>query len=108
MTAVTTHELRDWMREVRKKCPPIVPVRLRRRKLKGDLGYARMRWQSDGAPSHFLVVLDSRLPRDLAWHMLLHELAHCLAWQEGHETLQDHDALWGVALSRAYQTLHEP
>lgn len=36
---------------------------------------------------------------------LMHEWAHCLAWNNSHMTLSDHDDLFGVAYARCYQTI---
>lgn len=102
---VDTLTLRRWLREARERVPPILPVRFRRAKLDGALGYTTMSRSADGRPSHFIIVLHSDLSHDAAWQVLVHEWAHCLAWQEGHETMCDHDAPWGVALAHVYQEL---
>ena len=91
------------MREIRELCPPLLPVILRRRQLKDCLGYTTLIRREEGSPSHFNVVLHADLSHDAAWQVLIHEVAHCLAWQEGHDTFCDHGPEWGLALSRVYQ-----
>ena len=41
------------------------------------------------------------------WQVLVHEWAHCLAWHEGHETVDDHGPEWGLAVARVYQDVVE-
>jgi hypothetical protein len=38
---------------------------------------------------------------------LCHEWSHCLAWTEGHSSLEDHDPLWGIAFAKVYQAVCE-
>lgn len=106
---VTPDRLRSWLRELRELCPPIVPVRVRRRSVSGGvLGYCTLRRDDSGHPSHFLIVLEANMSRDATVHVLMHEWAHALAWSEGHDTVCDHDPEWGLAYSRVYQEFMSP
>jgi len=48
--------------------------------------------------------------RNITWteryDALIHEWAHCLAWNANHQTLEFHDAMWGVAYANAYNAIY--
>lgn len=53
----------------------------------------------------YVIVLDSSLTAVEALSVLLHEYAHCVAWQDGAEdgeAEEDHGPVWGSAYSRTY------
>lgn len=95
------------LRDLREFCPTVVPVRVRRVPLDDCLGYAVARHTAEGHLSHFYVALDSQQSWDSMWQVLVHEWAHCLAWHEGHETVDDHGPEWGLAVARVYQDVVE-
>lgn len=92
---------------LRERCPTIVPVRVRRTDLQGDLlGASRALYcQETGALLHFDVFVKKSLSRELQVRVLMHEWAHCLAWAPEHETVEDHDEMWGLAYARVYREL---
>lgn len=92
---------RRLVRELRELCPALVPVRVRRVPLKSCLGKTTAHWEGDKL-SHFCIVIKKDQSWESTWETLLHEWAHCISWREGHETVTDHDAEWGVAYSRVY------
>lgn len=93
--------MREVLRELREMEPPLVPVRVRRRKLKTLWGQCTLRWKGD-KPHYFSISVDSRIPEPLIVETLVHEWAHAVAWQEG-RNVDDHGPEWGVAYARLYQ-----
>ena len=70
---------RKLLRELRELCPPLVPVRTRRRPLKDAMADTNLYCGDDGLPRYFQIVIDSRLSWAATWVLLLHECAHRLA-----------------------------
>lgn len=97
------------VRELRERLPPLLPVRVYRRRIKeGALGLCSLRYDDRDRPSHFVIAVEERLSWDATWQVLIHEWAHALAWHEGHETVCDHGPEWALALARVYQETVEP
>lgn len=88
---------------LREFCPPLVPVKVRRRPLSDCLGYTSIIYDKKERISHFNVVIDNRMSWEATWQILIHEWAHCIAWHEGHETVEDHGPEWALAVAKAYQ-----
>lgn len=88
--------------------PPLLTVRVYRRKVEWALGYTEVLYNTEGRPDRFIVVVSNDLSWDATWQVLIHEWAHALAWREGHETVEDHGPEWALALSRIYQDTVEP
>lgn len=102
-----TRQLRRDLAVLRDRVPPLLPVVVSRRRLNDCWGYVTLA-RKEGQPHHFVMVLDNRLQWPALLYILVHEWAHCLAWQEGHEVLCDHGPEFGLAYSRVYQELIEP
>lgn len=106
-------KFRSWVRDLHRKFPPLLPVRVYRRPISakdGEIGQCWLVLDSRGRPKSFVIVVEERMGWQATWQVLLHEWAHALSWKigEGHETVCDHDAEWGLALSRIYQEMQEP
>jgi hypothetical protein len=102
-------KFQKMVRELRKKLPPLLPVRVYRRPMvSGFLGETVLVYKDDGKPCHFRIAVHTPLAWQAAWQILIHEWAHAIAWREGHESVQDHDPEWALALSRVYQVTMEP
>lgn len=92
---------------LREMCPPLLPVKVYRRKVKDVLGTTHLVRDAEGRPSHFIIAVANDISWDATWQVLIHEWAHAVAWNEGHDTACDHDPEWAIALSRIYQdTVH--
>lgn len=102
--------IRALLRDLRELCPPLLPVVYRSRVLTDCSGYCRLIYDDEEKPSHFVIVLDSRLSLLMKKELLLHEWAHVLSWQDqpNHCSLEDHGPEWGLAYSRVYQEICEP
>lgn len=78
------------------KCPPAMPVKVRRVRTAKDL---------DGDCAHrdtyFYIRINRTLPEHEAIWTLLHEWAHTLAWNSSRDV---HCSEWGKAYSRVYRT----
>jgi hypothetical protein len=98
-----TTQLRAWCAELRELCPTIAPVVVRRRPLRaGYLGLTSAVWRGDQI-DHFCLTLATSVTCWKCVHAtLMHEWAHCLAWYEGHETVDDHGPEWALAYARVY------
>ncbi len=95
---------RKLLRELREICPPLVPVRTRRRKLKDCMGYTSLTHSSEGdeLPLYFVITLDIDLSWEATWQLLVHEWAHCLAWRQDHANVTDHGAEFGLAYAQVW------
>lgn len=109
MNSAELADFRRMIRELRELCPTLVPVKVRRRPLSNDDGVSAALWDEKERLYGFRITIDSRLPYTAAWRVLLHEWAHCLAWDDGHETLSDHDPMtFGVKYAYVYQEIVAP
>lgn len=110
--AVKHQKLRKYTARLRRNLRPAFPVYIRQvkglrsRKKDACLADASLYQGGEGSP-YFLIRLDSSQSWDSLWESLLHEWAHCLAWCEGHQSLDDHDALWGVAYAMVYKAMDQ-
>lgn len=101
-------QFRAAVSELRKMVPTLLPVRVYLRdSLEGNaLGLASLK-KSGGRAKHFVIEV-KRASWQVMKDTLLHEWAHCLAWQEGNEFYEDHGPEWGLAMSRVYQLMVSP
>jgi hypothetical protein len=90
---------------LRERFPPLLPVRVYRRHFSDRFGDTGLVFGPDGRPHHFVIRIHSGLSAALADHFLVHEWGHAVAWREGHETVEDHDAEWGISHARIYDEL---
>jgi hypothetical protein len=98
-----TSSLRRMAANLRKRCPALAPVRVRRKRLKDALGECVARWDAEGVRVvRFDIYIDPRLSWDATWQTLIHEWAHAVAWHQI-EGEDDHDDPWGVAYARCYR-----
>jgi len=93
------------VRYLRANAPPLLPVRAYLRNLRGDdaIGLASLRRDSKGRALSFVVHIHNGASWPYVRMVLLHEWAHCLAWQDGHDTVDDHGPEWALAFGRLYQ-----
>ena len=93
------------VRKLRKECPTLYPVRVRRttigRPLYGDCGFHK-------SNETFSIRILKTLDEINAIETLIHEWAHAMTWfalaaiaSEG-----DHNSEWGVAYARCYRALY--
>jgi predicted SprT family Zn-dependent metalloprotease len=99
-------EIRDEIRELREKFPPLFPVRVYFRS-RAAMGSA---WADCELRDrkHFTIRICAGQSLAFTQYLLRHEWAHAVAWREGHETVCDHDPEWALAFARIYQELVEP
>ena len=88
--------------------PTIVPVRTRRRPLKDCMGYTTLHHDKNDHPTHFEITIDSRLSWEATWMLLVHEWAHCTAWNQDHDTVESHDPMFGLAYSHVWSDVIDP
>lgn len=98
------------LRALREHCPPLLPVRVVRRKGLGRdhsaWGQCTLKKDAKGKPSRFLIELEADMVEPGLSHILIHEWAHALAWTTGKGTLHDHGSEFEHAVGRAYRA-HE-
>lgn len=94
---------RNMLRVLRRRVPPLVPVRTRRRPLKDDLGHCLAIWGHEDELLRFEITIHSGLSWDATWQVLIHEWGHALAWKQDHECLDDHGPEWGLACALIYR-----
>lgn len=97
-----TEALRYWLAKFRRVFSPAYTILGKRSDLKGD--YACVSQLTDGS---FLVEIDRALSAEALEIILLHELAHVVAWDPGHPFQTDHGPEFGVAYSRVWAGLKE-
>lgn len=98
---------RSLVAQLRRDAPPLLPVRVYRRRLTAALGTTDLVRVGD-RPDHFSIIVHPGASFSYMRHILLHEWAHALAWTEGHEDVRDHGPEWALAFSRVYQLTVEP
>lgn len=100
---------RRHVAKLNEHCPVAVPVKVHRVKSnrlpKGSLGDCWAVHSEQGHLTHFSIRIPSDVDYQLQIQLLIHEWAHAVAWtpQNGPGTVDDHDALWGVAYARVYR-----
>lgn len=100
---------RKMLRELREMVPPLVPVKTRRRPLVDCIAYTTLSHDpKTGLPTHFEITIDSRLSWEATWQVLAHEWAHCLAWRQDHDMIDDHGPEFGLAFSHIWGDVLEP
>jgi hypothetical protein len=108
---------RRYTAALREEQAPVLPVKVAVISRPSRIhGQAKLVENARGAPIGFLVNVYRRVPK---WgtskfraateqelvDALIHEWAHCLAWNNSHLTLSDHDELFGVAYARCYNSI---
>lgn len=101
-------EFRVLLSELRERCPPVLPVKVRRKALKEAHGLSSLVRTKDGKPSYFLIEIEKTLCWVAVKLILIHEWAHCLCWIEGVNSLTDHNPIFGIFYSFVYGELVEP
>lgn len=101
------HKLRDWARLLRHELPTLLPVEVRRARLRGVEGDCCLMRRQDGTPYRFRIRIDNRLGTHAAFHVLVHEYAHALAWTTESPRVEDHGPEWGLAMARIWTAICE-
>ena len=96
-------KFREALRQLRKECPTVWPVAVRRRRLPpGEFGTVVLLEE----PPHFRIAISDTLPYQFQLWVLVHEWAHALAWHtEDHPHVEDHGPEFGLAYAKAYQVV---
>jgi predicted SprT family Zn-dependent metalloprotease len=97
-------ELRRYVRLLRDKLPPLLPVRVYLRDELEDEGQCHLITKGN-RPSSFSIYIRRQGFRAML-EILSHEWAHALAWSHD-ECGEDHDASWGIAYARVYRYVIE-
>jgi hypothetical protein len=97
-------EIRRYVRLLRDKLPPLLPVRVYLRDYLDDEGQCHL-ITKQGRPSSFSIYIRRQRFRGML-DVLMHEWAHALTWSED-ECAEDHDAAWGIAHARVYRYVVE-
>lgn len=104
----TDRRFRRLVRLLRRKCPPLLPVRVYLREGiidPTDRKVVGLSWLEswNDVPHHFVIVCRRRC-WDVIKDTLIHEWAHPLAWQVGHakHLSKQHGPEWGLAFARVY------
>lgn len=93
---------RKTLKYLREHEAPLLPVKVRKRRLVGCVGLCSLVYDSEWNPQHFLIELDPRQSRISIVDTLLHEWAHCLTWTYSTK-VDDHSPEWGVNYARLYR-----
>ena len=104
--------MKQWraaIRILKEDFPPLLPIKATLRHKPGapELGYCNVTRDKAGRPLRFVVTVYDGAPWSYLRLVLLHEWAHALAWQDGHETVEDHGPEWALAYSRLYREIVE-
>lgn len=89
------------IRALRVNAPTVYPVSVRRAD-PGDGCLASCELVKAGKARHFVIRIRPEASLQEQVSSLIHEWSHCLAWTEGHPTLEDHDPVWGACYSKCY------
>ena len=102
----TSSSLREWSRELRRELPPILPIEVRRSRMRPkDHGDCDVLRRADGTPYKFRVRINSRLDAEAALHVLAHEWAHALSWSSDSTRIAEHSPEWGLAMAHVWNVL---
>jgi hypothetical protein len=100
---------RKWVADMRSQHPAAFPVRVVRRPMKKHWGLTSLNGplkHRSTSNTHFLIVISSELPNQVAWMILLHEWAHALTWDTSRDAEVDHDDAWGIAYAKLWHDNH--
>ena len=104
-------EYADFIKEMRRKFPPLLPTRIYFRSAK-TMGKAIADTDlilENKKPKSFVVRIQANLPFSIGAHFLVHEWAHVISWtQEDHDTVEEHGPEWGLTNARIYQEMIHP
>ena len=90
----------DALRQIRVLCPTDMPIRVRRRKLSGEVrGLCTKRKKC------YEISIEADMPEDQQIETLIHEVAHALSWPFEHGRERTHGPQWGVAYAAIYHAL---
>jgi hypothetical protein len=97
-----TKKLRKACAILRRDCPPLLPVKVRRHKVAADeIANCELVLTNEGNPQYFRIDICPSLPWVAVWLLLLHEWAHTLTWYDG-KFVKSHGPEHGMAYSRCY------
>lgn len=89
--------MREFYRVVRIFRKELPEYRFKVRRLKLAKNYYGTCEFNDGV---FLISLDEKMNEDMTIHILIHELAHMISWNEPGDI---HNSKWGIAYSKIYR-----
>ena len=96
---------RECLFRLRYECGSSLPVKVSRtnvpKTIYGDT------YLAGGKQPHFKIRIDKNASEEMAYSILAHEWAHCLAWNVGNKNITDHSPEWGVAYARVYCVVWE-
>lgn len=102
----TSSSLREWSRDLRRELPPLLPIEVRRAKMRPrDHGDCDVLRRVDGSPYKFRIRINAKLDAEAALHVLAHEWAHALSWSSDSDRIEEHSAEWGLAMARVWNIL---
>jgi hypothetical protein len=71
------------------------------------MGYTMLHFDGE-LPTHFEITIEKSLSWEATWQLVVHEWAHCLAWQQDHDTVSDHGPEFGLAFAHVWGDVIEP
>jgi len=92
---------------LRRTVPPLLPVSVYIRRQVYEAGeplWGKADLSCDGTRHKFRIYVTKSHPQIMR-DTLMHEWAHCLAWEAGTVISDDHGAAWGLAMSRVYSAV---
>tara|TARA_R110002020_G_scaffold55059_4_gene153035 strand:- start:15772 stop:16122 length:351 start_codon:yes stop_codon:yes gene_type:complete len=99
-------EWKDVLSRLRYECGCSLPVDVVRTKVSSDI-YGDCHLVNSKKRPRFQIRISKAVPQDVAYDILVHEWAHCLAWNVGNKNVTDHSPEWGVAFARVYCVVME-
>lgn len=100
-----SYSVRALAQAFRREFNPTVPFAVRRKRLKGALGETRLVEDQEGAVVSLLVLLDSRLCPVASEEVLVHELAHVLAFNRAPDSTMTHDVVFADSWASIHRRL---
>ena len=99
-------EWRDMLVRLRYECGCSLPVEVVRAKVPSNI-YGDCHLVASIKNPRFQIRVSNAVPQNVAYDILIHEWAHCLAWNIGNKNVTDHSPEWGVAFARVYCVVME-
>ena len=100
-------DIRRVAAKLRRTVPPLLPVSVYVRRQvyeSGEKLWGKADLSREGTRDKFRIYVTKSHPQIMR-DTLLHEWAHCLAWEAGTVTFGDHGPAWGLAMSRVYSAM---
>jgi len=100
-------DIRRVAAKLRRTVPPLLPVSvyIRRQVYEaGEMLWGKADLTCDGTRDKFRIYVTKSHPQIMR-DTLMHEWAHCLAWEAGTVIGDDHGPAWGLAMSRVYSAV---